>query len=206
MCYEGVCHLTGWYPVWWPGRKFNDPITGWAAGEDVKSLRESLQPTLLGKPGEHGTGLIPGDALLRTAPRSGVPDAIDFVEVKYKDSNSETSRLVLKTYDQGRESFQASSIKLLMLDEEPPLTIYNEGLTRTMSTVPGERNGIVMGAFTPLKGLSDTVLQFLPGGQIPQTAELRKTAWGWSEEDEREFPSIIAAIDRAALVSESVNI
>jgi phage terminase large subunit-like protein len=36
-----------------------------------------------------------------------------------------------------------------------------------------------MCSFTPLKGLSETVLMFLPGGVIPDTEEARRTAWGW---------------------------
>src|SRR5262249_30076669 len=66
-----------------------------------------------------------------------------------------------KSYDQGRESFQASDVDLLWLDEEPPLEIYTEAVTRTMTTL-----GLVMLTFTPLSGMSETVLQFLPGGEI----------------------------------------
>jgi phage terminase large subunit-like protein len=145
----------------------------------VKAVCESLQPTLLGPAERRGTGLIPARALVRYRTRGGVPDAIDFVEMRYRDSRSEFSRLVIKSYDQGRESFQASGIKPLIFDEEPPLSIYTEGLTRTLSTVPGERNGIVRCAFTPLKGVSETVLQFLPGGAFPATEELQRQAWGW---------------------------
>ena len=55
-----------------------------------------------------------------------------------------------------------------MLDEEPPLTIYSECLLRTMDTSgTGTGNGLVLTTFTPLQGLSDTVLHFLPDGQIP---------------------------------------
>jgi len=50
-------------------------------------------------------------------------------------------------------------------DEEPPIGIYSEFLTRTMATVPGEKNGLLMNTFTPLKGLSGVVLLFLPGGK-----------------------------------------
>ncbi|HLX18444.1 MAG TPA: terminase family protein [Bradyrhizobium sp.] len=175
--YEGTCHLIGWYPDWWTGRRFNRPVIGWAAGEDAKAVRESLQPTLCGPAEARGTGLIPGEMILRSPTRSGIPDAIDFVEVNH--SSGGRSRLVFKAYEQGRESFQASRIDFALLDEEPPLHIYTETLTRTLSTVPGEANGLVLCAFTPLKGVSETVLQFLPGGAYPATEELRKQAWGW---------------------------
>jgi phage terminase large subunit-like protein len=86
---------------------------------------------------------------------------------------------VFKSYDQGRESYQASEVDVIVNDEEPPIDVYTEGLTRTMSTVPGKANGIVMCAFTPLKGLSDTVMLYLPSGAYPATEQARKEAWGW---------------------------
>lgn len=175
--YEGACHLTGWYPHWWEGRRFDRAITCWAAGEDAKAVRESLQPTLIGPTEARGTGLIPGDWLGKPSMRGGTPDAVDFVLVKHVSGAA--SRLVFKAYEQGRESFQASRVDVILLDEEPPLAIYTEALTRTLATVPGEANGLVMCAFTPLHGVSDTVLQFLPGGAYPATVELRKQAWGW---------------------------
>lgn len=177
ICYAGTCHLIGWYPDWWKGRRFDRPTIGWAAGEDVKAVRESLQPTLIGPSEARGTGLIPAENIMRAPARSGVPDALDFVEIKHKSGG--LSRLLFKAYEQGRESFQASQIDFALMDEEPPLPIYTETLTRTMSTEPGRLNGLIMCAFTPLKGISATVLQFLPGGAYPATEELRKKAWDW---------------------------
>lgn len=192
VCYESTCHLIGWYPEWWQGRRFDRPVNCWAAGEDSKAVRESLQPILLGVGEARGTGLIPGNRIGRALARGGIPDAIDFVEVMH--SSGGLSRLVFKAYEQGRESFQASKVDVIVLDEEPPLTIYTEALTRTMATVPGEANGIVMCAFTPLNGISDTVLQFLPGGQYPQTEALRKEAWGWVVAGLALLPAFTAAI------------
>ena len=163
-CYELTCHLIGWYPHWWVGYRFDRSVAVWASGEDTKSVRESLQETLLGRFGAFGTGLIPGDAILSTTARGGVPEAIDTVSVKTKWGD-EPSRLVFKTYDQGRTSFQAAQVDVVMFDEEPPADIYSEGLTRTMSTVPGEKSGIVLCTFTPLKGLSTVVQSYMPGGQ-----------------------------------------
>ena len=161
--YEHTCHLIGWYPDWWEGRRFDRAIVGWAAGEDTKAVRESLQVTVLGLPGMHGTGLIPGDRIIATTARSGVPDAIDAVTVKH--SSGGTSRLVFKSYDQKRESFQAAKIDVMQFDEEPPIDIYSEGLTRVLSTVPGQPSGLVICGFTPLRGLSGVVLSYMPGGQ-----------------------------------------
>lgn len=177
--YEATLHLIGWYPDWWTGRRFDRPVKIWASGEDAKAVRESFQPKLIGTMEEPGTGLIPKANLVNVFARSGVTGAADFAEVKHASGG--TSRLVFKSYDQGSESFASSEVDIILLDEEPPMDIYTEALTRTMSTVPGTPNGILMAAFTPLEGLSDTVKQFLPGGQYPATEEIRDRAWGTSK-------------------------
>lgn len=177
VCYEATCHMIGWYPEWWEGRRFDRPVVCWASGEDVKAVRESLQPKLIGTMEEKGTGLIPRDNIVDAMARSGVSGAADYAVIRH--SSGGFSRLSFKSYDQGRESFQASEVDVVVLDEEPPLPIYTESLTRTIATVPGQKNGIIMVAFTPLRGLSETVLQFLPGGAYPATPEARMKAWGW---------------------------
>lgn len=177
VCYETTLHMLGEYPKWWEGRRFDEPVTAWLSGEDTKAVRESLQIKMLGPHGEHGTGLVLGDRLQRVTARTGTPDAVDSFVVKHASGG--LSHCLFKGYEQGRESFQAAAVDIVVYDEEPPVDIYTEGLTRTMSTVPGKPSGLVMCSFTPLKGLSETVLQFMPGGAIPSSEELRKEAWGW---------------------------
>ena len=173
-CYEHTCHLLGWYPPWWVGFRFDRAISSWAAGEDSKSVRESLQHTFLGSTGAYGTGLIPKSAIVGVTPRPGVPEAADAITVKSRFGG--TSRVLLKAYDQGRESFQAAKIDVMQFDEEPPVDIYSEALVRTMSTTPGEPNGLVMCGFTPLKGLSAVVLSYMPGGRPTEGAVRRDPA------------------------------
>lgn len=156
--YEMACHLTGRYPDWWQGRKFDKPVVAWVAGETSKDVRDSIQAKLCGPIHNLGTGLIPGDCLGKRTTKGGVPDAFDTLYVRHL---SGWSTLTFKSYDQGRESFQAADVDVLWLDEEPPLNIYTEAVTRTMTTL-----GVVMLTFTPLLGMSETVLQFLPGGEI----------------------------------------
>lgn len=159
--YETVLHLTGLYPDWWEGRRFEQPIRAWAAGDTGKTVRDIIQLKLLGSPGEFGTGLIPGDCLERTTAKAGISDAIDSVLVKHVSGG--TSLIVLKSYDQRRESFQGTEQDLIWLDEEPPLAIFSECLIRTMTT-----NGLMMLTFTPLLGISDVVKAFLHDGKIPE--------------------------------------
>lgn len=160
--YELVLHLTGDYPAWWIGKRFTRAVKAWAAGDTGKTVRDIIQTKLLGPPGnpeKMGTGLIPQASILRTTPKAGLPDAIETVHVRHK--NGGTSVLNLKSYDQKREAFQGTEQDIVWLDEEPPLDIYIECVIRTMTT-----NGIVMCTFTPLEGLSETVLHFLPDGSI----------------------------------------
>lgn len=165
--YELTLHLTGRYPAWWKGRRFSRPGAFWAAGDNSKTVREILQQKLLGPIGDWGTGLIPGDAIVRTTRAMGMADTLDSVFVKHASGG--TSRLVFKSYEQGRESFQGTEQDGIWLDEEPPLDVYTECLLRTMTN-----NGMVMCTFTPLMGLSDVVMLFLPGGKLgEQPAEGR---------------------------------
>lgn len=129
-------------------------------------MRESIQPILLGFPlTEMGTGMIPASTIVGDpTKRAGVPEAIDSLMVRHSSGGS--SRLTFKTYDQGRTSYQGARVDVVWDDEEPDMGIYTEGLTRTMSVVPGQPSGIVLCTFTPLKGLSAVVQMFLKGGRV----------------------------------------
>jgi phage terminase large subunit-like protein len=164
--YELVCHLTGIYPEWWDaigGRRFNRPIVAWAAGDTGKTVRDILQFKLLGPWGNFGTGVLPGDTLKSTTSKQGVSEAIEGVTVRHVSGG--TSQVLLKSYDQKREAFQGTEVDVILLDEEPPLDIYTECLLRTMTN-----NGMLMLTFTPLMGMSDVVLAFLPSGKLDEGA------------------------------------
>jgi phage terminase large subunit-like protein len=164
---ELTYHLTGQYPAWWKGRRFNRPIIAWAAGDTGKSVREIIQFKLLGPKHSLGSGLIPADCIARVTSKSGVADAIDTIQVKHV--NGGISTLNLKSYDQKRIAFQGTELDVIWLDEEPPLDIYTECLLRTMTN-----KGMIMLTFTPLFGMSETVLAFLPGGTIQERADGQK--------------------------------
>ena len=166
--YELALHLTGQYPEWWAGRRFNRPISAWAAGDTGTTVRDIIQKKLLGPIGAFGTGLIPGDSIERIVRGGGgLPDKVDSVYVKHAKGGA--SQLVLKTYDQRRESFQGTEQDVIWLDEEPDLGIYTECLLRTMTN-----NGMVMLTFTPLLGMSEVVLSFLPDGRLNETSSETK--------------------------------
>lgn len=160
--YETTLHLTGLYPPWWEGRRFDHPVNWWAAGKTFESTRDIIQAKLFGpiayKDGAktvRGTGLIPRDRIGRITWKSGVQDLIDTAEIKHE--TGEWSLLGLKGYQQGRGGFEGTEKHGIWLDEEPPLDIYGECLIRTATT-----GGITMLTYTPLEGASETVLAFMP--------------------------------------------
>lgn len=157
--YEMTCHLTGEYPEWWEGKRFDGPISAWAAGDTSQTTRDVIQFALTGVGGEgadgdYGTGMIPGDLLGRPALARGIAGAFDTIPVTHVSGG--TSKLGFKSYDQGRKKFQGTAKHVVWPDEEPPMDIYTECLTRIMTV-----NGILMCTFTPLEGATDVVNLYL---------------------------------------------
>jgi phage terminase large subunit-like protein len=155
--YETTLHLTGDYPEWWVGCRFDSPIDAWVAGDTTETTRDIVQVALLGTPGELGTGLIPAAAIIGEPSKKGggVVGAVDTVKVKWKDSD-QNSTLGFKAYDQGRKKFQGTAKKLIWLDEEPPEDVYDECMMRLMTT-----DGLMLCTFTPLLGMSQIAKRFV---------------------------------------------
>jgi phage terminase large subunit-like protein len=172
--YETALHLLGDYPVWWPGRRFPHEVDAWAAGKTNETTRDIVQFKLFGRvtyvKGEKtfsGTGLIPRSAIGKIAWKSGVQDLADTVEIKHLSGF--TSRLGLKSYQQGRGAFEGTEKHVIWLDEEPPVEIYDECKIRTATV-----NGMVYMTYTPLEGASDTVMLFLPPEMLQEFADMAK--------------------------------
>jgi phage terminase large subunit-like protein len=167
---EWAIHLTGRYPDWWKGKVFRKPVRMWAAGVTNESTRDNPQRILVGPPQQEeawGTGMIPGDAIVEVLKSGhGTKNAIDAVVIKNGgggDTQAGESVLSFKSYEKGREKWQGETLEGVWFDEEPPLDIYSEGLTRTNTT-----RGITIVTFTPLQGMSEVVLQFLSAEQLKQ--------------------------------------
>jgi|CXWL01.1.fsa_nt_gi phage terminase large subunit-like protein len=155
---EVVYHLTGEYPDWWLGRRWDRAVKGWAAGETGLVVRDVQQKKLCGEPGvvdSLGTGMIPKSSFTdKPTLARGVTDAFDSIQVRHKSGG--ISILRFKSYEQGRAKFQGDTLDFVWCDEEPDLEIYSECLTRVTAT-----KGMVFITFTPLKGKSDVVNRFL---------------------------------------------
>jgi phage terminase large subunit-like protein len=142
--YETAVHLTGKYPQWWRGKRFEKPPQAWAMGSTSLTTRDTVQQELMGSVGAIGTGMIPRDAILRTTAKPGTPNGISDVLVKHVNG---VSRLSMMSYEQGCEAFYGRTMDLVWQDEEPPQEVYTECLVRLMTT-----NGIMYVTCTPLNG------------------------------------------------------
>ncbi len=154
--YEMTCHLTGVYPHWWEGRRFGHAVDTWACGDTSETTRDIVQKELMGPLGHLGMGMIPLKSIIgEPSKRQGVSGAMDTVRVKHITGG--VSIMGFKSYDQRRARFQGTGKHVIWDDEEPPMDVYSEQLLRTMTT-----DGIIMLTFTPLLGLSDVALKYLP--------------------------------------------
>lgn len=160
---EVACHLTGRYPNWWNGHVFKRPVVGWVAGETAEATRDNPQRMLMGRFNALGTGMLPADSIKSFTRRRGVADAIDTVVVRWGgggDVQAGESLTGFKSYDQGRTKFQGETLDFGWCDEEPPIDVYSEFLTRLNASEKG-RSGLMMASFTPLKGISAVVYRYM---------------------------------------------
>jgi len=150
--YETTCHLTGIYPSWWEGRRFERATDGWACGTTSQTTRDVVETVLLGK--SRGQGMIPAELIVRTVPGRAIANSLETVLVRHVSGKD--SRLGFKTYEQGRRSFEGEAKDFVWCDEEPPMDVYVEMLYRLLTT-----KGMAWTTFTPLLGMSEVVTSFL---------------------------------------------
>lgn len=150
---EIAMHLTGAYPAWWRGRRFDSAVQAWLGSVSQEVSRATVQRLLL----SHGEadplnlrGVLPAGWQRASGTAAGVD------EVLIPHAGGGQSSLAFKSYAQGRERWQGASLDLVWFDEEPAFDIYMEGLTRTNAT-----GGLVFATFTPLLGRTALVERFL---------------------------------------------
>lgn len=152
---EVTMHLTGRYPDWWTGRRFNRG-NHWLAGSESGELtRRGVQRYLFGRDPrmDPGTGMIPKDCIIDIGWSRHVNDLIDTAKVRFIDGSIST--ISLKAYEQGRGKWQADTVDGAWLDEEPPEEIYTEALTRTNVAM-----GPVIVTCTLLRGMTPIASRF----------------------------------------------
>lgn len=174
---EWTYHLTGRYPHWWTGHRFDHAVQLWACNEKFERTRDVAQRILLGPGDEWGTGMIPADLIVGTPSRiSGVAGAVDTVRVRHVSGGISTCQF--KCYKEGYKGAAGSTIDGVWNDELVPMAWYAEAAMRTIAT-----SGIVLTTFTPLEGLSEVVMSFLPDGDARDRVDGRRAVIiaGWDD-------------------------
>ena len=188
---EVAFHLTGDYPDDCIGKRFNKPVKVWAICESSTLARDGPQKLLCGEAGVEsafGTGMIPREAFIdKPSLARGVTDAYDTVQVQHKRNGvpDGVSILRFKSYEQGRTKLQSESIDFFWCDEEPPSEIYSEILARISAT-----GGCGIITFTPLKGMTQTVMRFLNEAS-PDRSVTSMTIYDRTDLSEEERDQII---------------
>ena len=156
-CYETAMHLTGQYPEWWDGHRFDKPITCMVAGEGWSQVALVLQNELIGTQDVKlieniGTGAIPRDCIITDTMRN---DGANCIGVEIRHAKGGNSYLLFANYTQEVRQLQGFKLNLAVFDEQPPDDFFSEIVTRTATT-----QGKVLCSFTPLKGLNGLVSKF----------------------------------------------
>lgn len=164
ICAELAMHVTGRYPPWWKGARFDyGGWECWIGSIDNDMQKRGPQRALLGRDStELGTGLIPADAIEKE-PRlrqAGVKDVADTLVVKHESGRPVTLKFL--TFEQGWRKWQSGDPKIILWDEEPDESnveqrdILSEALTRLV-----RNNGIFMVGYTPLLGETQLTRHFM---------------------------------------------
>jgi phage terminase large subunit-like protein len=156
---ETAYHLTGRYPPWWKGHRFTKPITAWVCSETTILLRDVMQKLLFGEPGDpdaFGSGTIPLDLIDNKKPSMapGIRDSYDTARVKHVSGG--TSIVRFRSYATGRAAFQGVTLDWIVFDEEPPVDIYSEGITR----IAASESGRALMVYTPMGGPGEVRRRF----------------------------------------------
>jgi len=157
--YEVALHMTGAYPKWWTGKRFNKPTRGWIVGPERTLVRDGPQRQLTSKGGEFGTGTIPLACFAgKPVMIPGGGQMIDTMSVTHENDGVRdgVSTATFKSFEQGSEKMQSESIDWIWVDERCSEEIYSELIARTTAT-----DGIIFLSYTPLKGGGELTYRFL---------------------------------------------
>lgn len=127
-----------------PYRKNKPNVFGWVVSPTAQVQRDVAQKKVLHYLRPDWIADIVMTSGRKDSPQTGVID-----QIVVKNVFGGTSVIGFKSFDQGREKFQGSSLDFVWFDEEPPKEIYEECLMRVI-----DKRGDIFGTMTPLKGLT----------------------------------------------------
>lgn len=165
--FEVACHLTGLYPPWWQGYRFERNTRWWVGGQNGTKVRDNPQMKLLGPRSLWGTGFIPASHIMgEPAMSKGTTGLVDFVEIGHVKGGR--SLLKFMSYDMSPDAWESDTLHGIWYDEEPDREKYSAGLARLTTTA-----GIDFMTFTPMNGMSDVVRLFYPNPTTPERGFIR---------------------------------
>jgi len=173
-CAQDALDLTGLYPDWYKGHKFDRPVQLVCGGINNDKTRDLLQKALCGDPVTKeeslGTGWIPLKCLDRSkiSLKRGVSDAYLHVKVKHHTDGvfDGWSTLSFQSYESGKAAWMGDTIDIFHLDEEPPADILGQAGRGCIAS-----KGFIRCTYTPENGQTSVVLK------IKKEWSLHKAGW-----------------------------
>lgn len=159
--YELALHLTGDYPDWWEGIRFNQPINALMSGVTNTQIVDVVQKELVGElvSREFTGGMVHKDEIYQYTPAVGSPGLAKDITVRHKLGGF--SKVNIRAYSQGQHVIMGQTYDYFWIDEEPTdPKIYPQALTRTATGNKGQGGYGVM-TFTPENGMTELVTQFM---------------------------------------------
>ena len=162
-----VYHLTGLYPDWYDGRRFEGPGNVMAAGHTEESVRDIIilgnydAPGLLGPKGAEGTGYLPKHTI--DAFQYKKRDYLDWVDIRHHDERGDCDglcRLMPAYYSQGQAPLMGRKIRYFVCDEEPQPFAREEKFIEQAEVRTWDNEGCVDLSATPEFGYSNIYNRF----------------------------------------------
>ena len=183
--------------IWWargihPYRRNRDSVEGWVVSLSYEVQRDVAQAKILRYLDPDWIVEVVMSSGRKESPERGI---IDYILLKNVFGN--TSKISIKSCDQGREKFQGASLDFVWFDEEPPEDVYRECKMRVL-----DKKGEIWGTMTPLKGLTwvyDEI--YMNSGGDP---EIWHEHIEWSDNpflDRDEIARVSAGLDEQELAS-----
>ena len=196
-----TCHLTGIYPDWWKGKKYDKPIKAMAACVNSDLNKTVLQNKLFGSSNwrlkeELGSGMIPKDFINQKSAVTSRGDDVNKINIKHISGG--WSELYFRAYEQGRKAAQGVEADVVLIDEQPKDDFFSECVTRTATT-----QGHIICAFTPLdaKGSDGNLIETLMA--LPAKEGIDEDKYGPKQRSDGELAMVRATWDDVTHIPES---
>lgn len=157
-------HVTGRYPAWWEGKKWQRGITCAVMGVTNKLNREVVQAKLFGDVMDTqsvGSGMIPRECIKRLVMAPGLKGVVEKAYIKH--SSGQMSVIMMFTQEAGAAVAQGFEADICWMDEEHedgnPYEVYAELKVRLMTRISEGAQFLV--SYTPRLGYTPLTTHLL---------------------------------------------